>query len=365
MNPDFFERIDCRYSPSLMFQSSAEYPFPREPVIQRMPDGSLLSFHYTGGPTEPHDLNNTTACRSTDDGATWSDPEVIFEHDTRAVWTPEIFVPGNGEVLAFGTTFDASSHYCEIKTFVSKSKDSGKTWSEPVSLPGGVGGVIARKGFVLQDGTWLIPCYWQEQRGDWNWIKKEDGSAQFSPKWVFCCGVLRSTNEGRSFSLHGYLRPEDLSGTPQFEGWGGLWEPNAVEVAPNHIVMLMRAENVGRKVRAESFDGGITWTSVEISDIPDPNSKVSLLQRRDLTIMLHNPDPTPGWFNRRTISLWCSKDGAKTWPTKLDLATVRENVQCALCYPHGYLDEEKHMLYVACDTAVEHFLLKVPFRDFL
>ena len=48
--------------------------YAREPVIRRMPDGSLLCLFLTGGPTEPHNENKTVACRSFDGGDTWTEP---------------------------------------------------------------------------------------------------------------------------------------------------------------------------------------------------------------------------------------------------------------------------------------------------
>ena len=79
-------------------------------------------------------------------------------------------------------------------------------------------------------------------------------------------------------------------------------------------------------------------------------------------LLLNNPSPAPGWDERTPLSLWISRDGCETWPVKLDLA---HNPSGAICYPHGFADMERESLYIACDTRQAHYLLRVPFADFL
>ncbi len=335
------------YRPSMIFRAEGEWLTAREPVLRPMPDGSLACLIYSGGPTEPHDENVVLITRSLDRGATWSAAEVLFKHDTRGVWATELFTEGERPCI-FVHTFDAASHYLELKSYRSFF-DSG-TWSEPVSLPGGFGNVIARQGVVLTDGSWVFPVYWQEALGGWNW-KKDGPGYQPHDKWRFVSGALRSDDGGESFSLHGNLRA-DIN----------LWEPNIVEVSPNHLVMLMRADGVPLKYRSESVDGGRTWSPPEPSDIPDANSKMTLLRWGQRVILLHNPAAVAGWLNRRTLSLWVSEDGCKTWPIKIDLAKGVEG-DLIVCYPHAFIDHDEQILYVACDTAVTHYLLKVPLAD--
>ena len=156
------KQFNCRAN--LILDVSKTYGYAREPVLARMGDGSLICTFLSGGHTEPENQNITLVTRSYDDGLTWSDPQVLFYHRKRAAYTTEIFT-GAEKPMMFVHTYAAESRYREICTFLSVSDDNGKTWSEPVSLPGAASHVNVRKGIVLSNGKWLFPVYWQEGRG--------------------------------------------------------------------------------------------------------------------------------------------------------------------------------------------------------
>lgn len=215
--------VDYQFAvePSLIATTDDQWRYIREPVLRRMPDGALYCTFLTGGPMEPHDENVVVATRSEDDGATWSPLEILFEHPTRAAWATELFVDA-GLPRLFIHTYDCASDKCELRAFQSISRDSGRTWSEPQSLPGGVANLSVRQGIVLNSGTWLFPVYWQEQIGAWAWKKTGPGIdvTKIPAEWPFRCGVLRTTTEGAHYALHGYLCAP-----------GKLWEPNVIPTA--------------------------------------------------------------------------------------------------------------------------------------
>ncbi len=340
-----------QYEPAVIFRAEPRWKFCREPVLRRMPDGTLVCLIYTGGPKEPHPDNLVVITRSSDNGASWSDGEVLFQHNTRSVWATELFTE-TGTPQIFVHTFNSECSYHEIQVYRSFSDDSGKTWSEPVSLPGGCGNVSVRQGIKTAAGTLVFPVYWMELRRNWNWPQTtaEFHAGIHQGDYVYCCGALRSVDSGSSYSLHGYLKADGL-----------LLEPNIVEVAPGYLVMLMRADKTGVLYRSESTDDGITWSTAKATDIPDPGSKVSLVKINDLAVMVNNLDAS----QRSGLSLSVSKDGFNTWEKRLDLVTVREGRKANICYPHLYADAGREILFVACDSYREHYLLKVPYKDFV
>jgi predicted neuraminidase len=344
--------VQFAYSPAVIWERDERWTYAREPILRRMPDGSLLCIHYAGGPTEPHDENVALVTRSGDDGLTWSRPEILFDHPVRGVWVPELFTDA-GDPCAFVHTMEASNHYCDLHTYRSWSRDGGKTWSEPASLPGGAAHVSVRQGIVLRDGAWLFPVYWQEVERGFAWTRGGGKSSGLDRVWRFRCGVLRSTDSGASFSLHGYIRHPDLS----------LWEPNVAELDDGSLVMLMRitGSESGAIWRSDSTDGGRSWSAPHPTDIPNPSTKLTVLTYHGAVILLNNPNPVVG--ERKPLALWVSRDGGATWPVRLVLAD--HPTGRGVYYPHGFVDPERRTLYLACDIKTRHYLLKIPMEDFL
>jgi len=340
-------------TPYLIAATDHQWTYIREPVLRRMPDRSLYCTFLTGGPTEPHDDNVVVATRSEDDGATWSPLEVIFSHPTRAAWATELFVEA-GHPRLFVHTYDCASDKCELRAFQSISQDSGRTWSEPQSLPGGVANLSVRQGVVLDGGAWLFPVYWQEQTGAWAWEKTGPGIdvTKIPAEWPFRCGALRTTSDGACYSLHGHLCAA-----------GKLWEPNVIQTGDGRILMLIRADKTGVLYQSWSEDDGLNWSAAVPSTIPNPGSKITLLRRDNTLILLGNQSGCIGREGRRILSLWISSDNGTTWQPGLDLVRAPENK--VACYPHAFLDYKESLLYLTCDTYAEQYLLKIPCNRFL
>ena len=356
--------ITFKYEPVTIFKAHGPWKYCREPIIRFMPNGDLVCLIYTGGPREPHNDNVELITRSTDGGRTWSEAEVLFDHTCRATWVSELFTAGE-RPFTLVHTFNAESHLMELNAFISFTDDNGHTWTEPVSMPGVPGGLSIRQGIKLENGTWCFPVYWQEQTGDWKY-EATGGSVYKNIKWLFRTGCLLSDNQGQSYSLHGYVATDGLN----------LWEPNIVETAPGRLLMLMRAGKSGFLYKSESTDGGRTWSPAVQSDIPNPASKPTLLKHGSHILLLHNPNTHAE--GRRDLALWVSSDGGKTWSKKLALASVDPDCDTMddgvseedakkkwITYPHGEINAEEKMLYVACDRKWQHYLLKIPFSDFM
>lgn len=344
--------VHFAFPPVVIWAKGGPWHYAREPILRRLAGGRLVCLHYAGGPTEPHDENVALVTRSDDDGDTWSAPEVLFRHPVRGVWVTELFTDA-GDPCAFVHTLEAASHYCDLHTFRSFSRDGGLTWSEPATLPGGAGHVSVRQGLVLADGTWLFPVYWQEVVDGFAWQRPVDSAARKKRAWRFRCGVLRSENAGKSFTLHGWL------GHPDYQ----LWEPNVALLGDGSLMMLMRVSGVEPGVlwRSDSTDGGRSWSRPHPTDIPNPSTKLTLLAHEGAVILLNNPAPEIG--RRKPLSLWVSRDDGATWPTRLVLAD--HPAGRGVYYPHGFLDRRQRLLYLACDIKTRHYLLRIPFDAFL
>ena len=320
--------------------------YGREPILRKMRDGTLVCLFLTGGPYEPHNENVVKIAKSMDDGATWSEPEVLFSHSSRGCWSTELFTECD-KPFAIVQTYNAPAHYRELQTFRSFCNENGSLWNEPISIPGTINGCSVRQGIVLSNGDILFPVYWQEVRHNFAWDSQAEKSWD-TDSWPFISGVCISSDGGQSFSRYGH-----------FEFGNATWEPNAIEVEPGHIILYARSSK-GYLVMTESYDYGRTWCEPTLSNIPNPDTKVTLLKIKDTILMVNNFNDTIGFkMNaRNNLAIAKSKDG-KNFERILDVEAPDE----LWFYPHGFIDVEKEILYLAYENKNQHVLKKFSFEE--
>lgn len=355
--------LELAYEPHIMFTSDETFLMAREPVFRRMPDGSLLAVIYTGGPFEPHIENVVAVIRSTDDGASWSKPEVLFKHPFRACWGSELFTECENPFIVF-QTFDPSSYYREITSFISCTRDSGKTWSEPETFHGISSHFSCRQGRKLSDGSIIFPVYWQEICRNWNYA----GGDSIEP---FACGTVRSTDAGKTWKLHG-----NSSFDPEYR----LWEPDLIETAPGKLRMFMRCDEAPEHClwESESSDYGCTWSKPVPGPISNPGTKFTFMKVRDKWVCFNNPVEGDSPSSRHLLEMLVSDDG-KHWQKKAELARAdlstfgnsndfwqkKDNAFRQITYPHGFADDRMGYVYLALDCIYKFFMIKIPFSDIL
>lgn len=336
-----------------IFQSSEEWPFGREPQLARMPDGSLFCAIFSGGKQEPSPENCVIAVRSYDDGRTWTKPERIIGDPKFACWATELFTFGAEPELVFQTYY-ATRTYAELRPFRVKLGKDGKGPFDGVSFHGVPPNFSVRQGKVLSDGTWIFPVYWLENTGRWTASLgyPEKGGVDWSnwdwKKWHYCSGVIRSTDSGKTWSVHGVVG----DGATR-----NVWEPCVIELEPGHVRMWLRAG--GGLWFSDSRDYGLTWTKVEKSDIPNPDTKPMVLRHRNDIILVNNVTGK-GFNDRRRLELWVSHDFCRTW-MKYVAAEKADGGEAFLCYPSGFLDDAKSILYLAVDSCSRHYMTKIPY----
>lgn len=322
----------------------------REPVICQMGDKSLICLSLTGGETEPANDNFVGIARSYDRGKTWTKVEKLFSHETRGVWCPEVFADC-GVPFAALLTYDADMLYMELNNFISYTYDNGKTWTDPVSFCGITGRSTLRRGFILSNGDMFFPSYWQETVGEtgfttgdvtvpWNKERKNHGK-------LFRCGAVISSDGGKTWQQYGYITLGDEN----------IWEPNATELENGHIIMYGR-NNSGYLAISESSDYGRTWTEPRISDIPNSDTKVTVLKINGKIYMINNFVAEAKWEGRRNLCIAESTDG---YNFKI-IANVEDENELVF-YPHAFADYEERILYVAYENMKQHYLKKFSFDE--
>lgn len=311
-------------------------------TLRELPDGSWILFMLAGGNTEPSPQNYTGVTRSKDSGRTWSPLErfdVGFPREGATIGQgpTELMIRGGRCTLFFST--HAKHWNTGWRSWFLTSDDSFKTWSKPREVPGRLREhTFLRNHIVTRDGRILVP--FQHYIGpDAEQSKPPLERKLTNPR----NGVLMSSDGGRTWSEHGNIR---LSDDDNYFGWA---ENNLVELSDGRVVMLIRADRLGGVLyQAESADGGKTWPAfARKTDIPNPGSKATLYPLGgDAMALLHNPNAT----HRSPLALWVSFDGLKTWPYRRVLvAESSDGPKGRLNYPDGFVSPDKQWLHFAYD----------------
>lgn len=328
-------------------------------VVPRiLPDGRIAIYFATGGDSEPAPENFVAVIYSEDNGDTWTPMQMVDtgikrEGNNIGQLPTEAIVTGN-RVTLFISTF--AGHLRNAwRTWMITSDNSGKTWGKPQPLPGRLAAAtFIRSHIFTQDGRIVVPFqHYLGNLSDNNAdvvSRNQNNTTTPYPTPVINSrnGVIISSDGGKTWTEHG-----DIKLPPQ-HGKRTWWAENAiVELKKNHIGMLIRPDSIeGVETflfRADSHDGGLSWTKAEETDIPNPSSKVALFRLGENTVaLLHNAHH--GRAVRKDLSLWISFDGMKTWPYKrIVIAESVDGPKARIHYPEGYVTPDKQWLNFVVD----------------
>jgi hypothetical protein len=355
----------------VLFEGKPPNKMVVDPILREWADGSWTLIFMAGGMVEPAAENHTVIMRSTDQGVTWSGPEVFDtglprEGKTVGQCATELFVDGNRGWLFFAT--HSKDWRYDWKTWVIETTDAGKMWSKPVPAPGRLADrTFLRNGIIARDGRYILPFQhyvgWPAGKPAPRDGIQPDESSFLNPR----NGVLISNDQGKTWTEHGDIR---LTPNDAYFGWA---ENTIAEMADGRIVMLIRADGLGGVLyQAASKDGGKTWgaaggvggsaeSSVNLAipmggsgtaAIHNPGSKVRLFSLGgNNTALVHNPDPE----RRRRMSLWLSFDGMPhfpfTWPYQRVLQEEAANPKIGISYPDGFVSKDGKWLHLVYDDS--------------
>jgi hypothetical protein len=225
---------------------------PHFPDIVRLGDGRLLATYREGtGHTSPE---GRLCVVDSADGQTWGTPRIVVDgpYDDR---DPKLAVLADGTVLLSYFVIDWSTEprHTTCGTYVRRSADGGRSWSEPAeagsAMPGtgalrGMHGWAASHGAVaeLPGGDLLLPLYGKPADARWHRAT-----------------VVRSTDGGRTWPADTEVLIASADGID-------FQEPT-LTVLDDGIVALIRT-TVGHAYLARSADGGRSWTAAEPTDMP-------------------------------------------------------------------------------------------------
>ena len=268
------------------------------PAIERAANGRMWCAFFSGGPKEPDPANFVLLTTSTDDGASWSQPEVIVDPpgSTRA-YDPALWHDPAGRLwLFFNLANLETSDFTVWAMTTDQSNAATPAWTRPRKID--IDAAFAfrlNKPTVLSTGEWLLPATWARVAPE-DWFA---GAQQLQ-------GVAVSQDAGATWELHGAV---------EAPSWA--LENMIVERSDGTLWMLIRT---GSGVLWQSFstDLGRTWTDAVATDIVNPGVRFYIRRLASGRLLLINtPDPK----RRQGLRAYLSEpgdDGAFTGGLELD-----------------------------------------------
>jgi len=261
----------------------------RIPALVVSDKGTLLAF-CEGRKTSASDAGDIDLLlkRSMDEGATWTDSQIVHEEGGDA----EITI-GNPCPMVDSSTDTVHLLFTRNnqRVFYTSSQDDGNTWAEPreiteafrgFNFPWTRVGTGPGHGLRLKSGRLLAPI-WLNERIRFNYRS----------------AVVYSDDNGATWLAGGLVGPE----VPDTN------ECMAVAMPDESVYLNMRATDTRSRSVAQSTDGGETWsTPVTDEGLFDPVCQASVLRVGE-RVFFTNPSG-PG---RANLLVRESDDGAKTW----------------------------------------------------
>jgi alpha-L-rhamnosidase len=208
----------------------------------------------------------------------------IINDSTRyACYNPVLFQVPNGELLLF---YKIGPNVAGWTGWLKRSADNGLTWSEREALPAGFLGPIKNKP-ILYKGTLICPSS-TERNG---WKVHFEYTRDFGKTWT----KSDSINDGKIVSAI---------------------QPSILTYKNGKMQVLCRSKN--RTINESwSSDGGITWSTMKASALPNNNSGTDAVTLRDgrQLLVYNHVKPADSLRNgkgaRTPLNVAVSKDGHK------------------------------------------------------
>jgi predicted neuraminidase len=291
--------------------------------IEQLASGDLYIAYY-GGDGEYADVTAVYGMRKKKGESNWSAPKIIadtpFYSDGNAVvWQAPDGLVWLFYVCRFGDTWSTSRIKAKI------SRDDAQSWSDSFMVAMEEGMMVRSRPLLLANGDYLLPVY-HETGFDQEKVGADSTSLfkRFDPK------KKKWTETGRIRSARGNI------------------QPSVVQLSDDHLVAYCRRGGgygpgtEGFVVRAESHDGGNSWSEGQDTKFPNPNAAIDFLKLKNGHLLLvFNDSP----LDRTPLTVAISTDNDKTWPARRNIAVGNHDYG----YPYAIqtADGKIHIVYTS------------------
>jgi len=322
-------RIERMFGPEI---KTGPYKHPAR--MEALANGDLYAVYY-GGEGEYAVDTGVFGARLKKGSRQWSRPAQIAHDPFRSLGNAVIWQAPDGlvwlfYVVRYGATWSTSRVQAKV------SRDAAVTWSDAFPLVSEEGMMVCNRPIVLHNGDYLLPLY-HETGYDTEFTAPDS------------CGLF----------LRYDVKQKTWKQTGRIISAAGNIQPVPVEVRENFVIAYIRRggnfepTTNGWTVRAESHDGGWTWSKGVNTPFKNPNSSVDFIKLRSGNLLLVFNDS----MNDRTpLTVALSADGDKTWPWRRNVAEGPYDY----AYPMAVqaADGKIHLIFTSHErTIVNHAVL--------
>lgn len=306
-------------------------------AITELDNGDLYITFYGGG-GEYEDESKVYGIRRAKGETAWSEPQLLADTPFQGEGNGIVWQAPDGLVWLFyvqryGDTWSESRIKAKI------SEDGAKTWSDSMVLSFEMGTMVRGRPIVLNDGDYLLPVYWET--GSDREVVGSDTASYF----------LRHDPETRTWTE-----------TKRIKSKTGNLQPEAVQITDEHLIAYCRVagdyepSTTRYLIRAESHDGGETWSKGKDSQFPNPNAAVSFIKLQNGHLLLAYND---NMNDRNPLTIAISEDNDKTWPHRRDIGTDMTNTYA---YPMA-IQAKDGTIHVVYTTDVRKTVMLASFQE--
>jgi alpha-L-rhamnosidase len=295
-------------------------------TIAETPEGLVVSWF--GGTKEKNKDVEIWVSRKV--GSAWTEPVSVAngiqnEKLRHPCWNPVLFQVPDGPLQLYYKVGPSPRDWWGL---LIESEDDGLTWGDPVMLPDGILGPIKNKPVLLSNGTLISPTSTEHD----GWRVHFEYSKDLGKTWTKGAPI----NDGKEYNA---IQPSVL-----VHGDGEL--------------QIMARSKENSVLSAWSEDQGITWSALEPSELPNPNSGTdaeTLKDGRFLIVYNHVGKNPNQWGGKRSpLNVAVSKDG-EIW----DAALVLEDQEGEYSYPSLIQSSDGlvHIVYTWKRDRVKHVVV--------